>query len=309
MKLTFEQIEEFVAYKASYLPNGLSTSTTFRPAIEQHIGALTRLAQPKVGAKRKAFLKSELDGEEFRERVLLDDGARVVVGGIRFRNLDRTFPFVEVNASFDLFEPDLISYVGWLARQQFGRFEPKGILAVGPPNVALSTGVQRWSHIVCGPTISSSNALLPAAITCSFPAGTEFYDEYRTAYAEWRSSSPGLSSFVRAEPREDLQASASQQLLASFADPAGWCGIVAAREEALYGMPALYIYDIFLVGRWRGKGAAKAVDTAFVSSVASRYSLIWEHIHSANLPSLRVALSQGRPVLETEYFLPYGEET
>jgi hypothetical protein len=34
----------------------------------------------------------------------------------------------------------------------------------------------------------------------------------------------------------------------------------------------------------------------------------WEHIHSENLPSLRVALGQGRSIIETEYFFPFQED-
>ena len=94
--------------------------------------------------------------------------------------------------------------------------------------------------------------------------------------------------------------------MASFSDRAGLVlASVAVREEALCGMRALYIFEIFLAQRWHGKGAAKAMDTALVSKAADRYPLVWEHIHSENLPSLRVALAQGRLIIETEYFFPF----
>lgn len=307
-ELTSEQIEGLVDYKASYLPGQISASPAFRPAVGQHVSSLTRLAEPEVCARRKEFMRSALAADEFRERVLIEDGAQVVVGGIRFRNLDPGFPFVELNANFDLLQPNLVGQIASVARHHFGGFAPKGILAVGPPKVALSIGVERWSHAVCGPSANTCNALLPDGLTCSFPATAEFYDAYRDAYAQWQATSPGLGGFVQAEPRQDLEASAAQGLLASFADAAGWCGVVAARQEALYGTQALYIYEIFLVERWRGKGAAKAIDAALVSRLASRYVLVWENIHSENWPSLRVAFAQGRSVLETEYFLPYGED-
>jgi len=145
-------------------------------------------------------------------------------------------------------------------------------------------------------------------LMCSFPSKVEFYNEYRKAYAAWQASSPSLAGFVRAEPKEDLEASAAEGLLASFSDKAGWCGVAAGREEALYGKRALYIFEIFLVRRWRGRGAARAMDTVLLSKTANRYSLVWEHIHSENRPSLRVALVQGRSVIETEYFLRYQED-
>ena len=82
--------------------------------------------------------------------------------------------------------------------------------------------------------------------------------------------------------------------------------MVAAREEALYGSRAMLIIEIFLAERWRGRGAAKAVDTALVSRMADRYPMVWEHIHAGNSPSLRTALAQGRSIVETEYFFPFG---
>ena len=112
----------------------------------------------------------------------------------------------------------------------------------------------------------------------------------------------------RVSGKEDLEAAAAEGRGALFSDRAGRCGVVAVREEALYGMRALYIFEIFLAQRWHGKGAAKAMDTALVSKAANRYPLVWEHIHSENLPSLRVALAQGRSVVETEYFFPDADD-
>lgn len=306
-ELTEAQMQGFADYKASYLPSQVSAGPTFRTAIAEHVSSLAQLAEPEICARRKAFIKSELAEDAFRERVLLKDGARIVVGGIRFQNLNPEFPFVEINGNFDLFTPERMQHLASVARQQFGGFAPKGILITGPPDVEPSTGVERWTHTVGGPTAAACNAPLPLELTSSFPASVDFYDQYHAAYTEWQAVSPGLSSFVRPEPREDLEASAVGRLLASFTDAAGWSGLVAAREESFYGTPALHIFEIFLVERWRGRGAATAMEAALVSSLAGRYGFVWENIHSQNRPSLRVALAHGRSVLETEYFFPYDD--
>jgi hypothetical protein len=243
--------------------------------------------------------------QESRERVLLHDGAKVIIGGVRFKNLDPNFPFVELNANFDLLESTVIEDAAAVARQQFGRFAPKGILIVGAPDVAVSSAIERWSHTVGGRSTPFCRASLPIGLTCSFPAEIDFYEEYRAAYAAWQATSPRLSGYVGPEPRSDLEASAERGLVVSLADATGWCGVAAAREQALYGTRALYIFEIFLVERWRGKGAAKAVDAALVASAATSYPVVWEHIHSENWPSLRVAFAQGRSLVETEYFVPY----
>jgi hypothetical protein len=307
LQLTSEQIQAFAAHKASYLPEEIGANSAFRGAITSQVDELLHLAEPKVCAARKRGTNSELAEDEFRERVLIEDGARMAIGGIRFKSDDLRFPFVAINASFDLFEPKLIGHVASLARREFSAFKPKGILVSGRPSLALSRRFERWNHTLYGPAIAPGNVRLPMELTCSFPSKVEFYDEYREAYAAWSASSPKLSGFVRAEAREDLEASALGGLLASVTDKAGWCGVVAAREEALYGKQALYIFEIFLVQRWRGRGAARAMDAALVSKAANRYSLVWEHINSENWPSLGVALAQRRSVIETEYFFPYQE--
>jgi hypothetical protein len=302
-----EQIEAIAAYKASYLPEDIRANSAFRSAVGSDVDELLNLAEPKVCAARKRGTSSELAEDQFRERVLIEDETRVALGGIRFRGGDLRFPFVGVNTSFDPFEPKLLSRLASAARREFGAFEPKGILISARPDLALSSRFERWSHTLCGPVSTRGSIPLPVELMCSFPSKVEFYNEYRKAYAEWQASSPGLGGFVRAELKESLEASAAGGLLASFGDKAGWCGVAAGREEALYGKQALYIFEIFLAQRWRGRGAARAMDAALLSKTANRYSLVWEHVHSENRPSLGVALAQGRSVIETEYFFRYQE--
>ena len=304
---TEAQIQALADYKASYLPSEVGANSAFRSAIDEHVRALERLAEPETCVRRKVALGSELDADNFRERVVLSEGAEAVVAGIRFQNRDAAFPFVEINATFDLFEPERIEHVAAVAGEHFARFAPRGILVAGPPDLKLPIVFERWTHAVGGPAVAARDAPLPPALTCSFPAAIDFYAVYCAAYAAWQASSPGLSGFVRPEPRADLEAAAAAGLLASFADPAGWSGVVAAREEAFYGTPAMYIFEILLVERWRGRGAAVAIDGALVSRLAGRYPFVWEHIHSENWPSLRVAEAQGRSILETDYFFPLGE--
>src|SRR5215475_9409087 len=77
LQLTPEQIEAFAEYKASYLPEEISANSAFRRAIASHANELLDLAKPEVCAARKLGTKSYLAEEEFRERVLIEDGARV----------------------------------------------------------------------------------------------------------------------------------------------------------------------------------------------------------------------------------------
>lgn len=295
----------FVTHRAGYLPPQIVSNPGFRPAVTKLIRDVAELALPKVCASRKAFFQSELPEDEFRERVLLVEGNKVILAGIRFLNLDPRFPFIELNASFDLFEPELLGRVAALARCEFKNFEPKGIALTGSPCIKPPGTAQRWAVTIGGAAATESVPPLPAELSCSFPSSVDFYPAYCTAYAAWRACQPHLGCFVRTERKEALEASAASGLLLSCRDHEGWCGVVAAREEAFYGMPALYILEIFLAERWRGRGIARALDAALVSTVANRFPMIWEHIHSDNLPSLRVAQAQGRTAIETEYFFPF----
>ena len=134
-QLTDEQIEGVARYKASYLPVAISAGLGFRPAVRKHVSDLQELGSPEVCARRRELFKLALADAEFRERIVFADGSRVVIGGIRFQHLNVAFPFVELNASFDLIEPRILRHVATIARQQFPAFAPKGVLVVGAPVV------------------------------------------------------------------------------------------------------------------------------------------------------------------------------
>src|SRR5204863_10043120 len=104
-ELTKAQIDRFADYKAGYLPSEIGSGPAFRTSIGQSVRSIIQLAKTNTCLQRKEFFKSALDQDEFRERVLLEDGAKVAIGGIRFRNLDPAFPFVEATANFDILEP------------------------------------------------------------------------------------------------------------------------------------------------------------------------------------------------------------
>ena len=149
--LTEAQIQALADYKASYLPSEVCANSAFRSAIDEHVRALERLAEPETCVRRKEAFGSELDADDFRERVVLSEGAEAVVAGIRFQNRDPAFPFVEINATFDLFEPERIEHVAAVAGEHFARFAPRGILVAGPPDLKLPIVFERWTHAVGGP--------------------------------------------------------------------------------------------------------------------------------------------------------------
>jgi hypothetical protein len=146
IELTKAHIDRFADYKAGYLPSELGSGPAFRTSIGQSMNSIVQLAETNTCLKRKEFFKSALGLDEFRERVLLEDGAKIVTGGIRFRNLNPGFPFVEATANFDLLEPTAMQQVASIANRQFAAFAPKGLLVVGPPDVALRNGLERWTQ-------------------------------------------------------------------------------------------------------------------------------------------------------------------
>lgn len=74
----------------------------------------------------------------------------MVIGGIRFAGLDPNFPFVEINASFDIIGSGALDRVAREALTSFGAFSPKGKLMFGPPDMASASGKQQWAHTLAG---------------------------------------------------------------------------------------------------------------------------------------------------------------
>lgn len=81
-----------------YLPAGYDADDAAHAEIDA-VGSLAALAAPDVVAARIARLGVNVSTRDMAERLLEDSDGRTVITGLRYRNLDRAFPFVAIKTT------------------------------------------------------------------------------------------------------------------------------------------------------------------------------------------------------------------
>ncbi len=185
-------------------------------------------------------------------------------------------------------------------RSEFQAINPKGFTFEQAPKCV--DGTLAWSHVVFGGE-SERLAALPEDLVITWPGEFAYHSTYRSEYIQYLNRFPDLKGFVRVEPEEDLQTAARNGLLLQIEDTRGnFLGVIAGQPLSLYGLQALYIFEIFLSRIIQGKGYAPVVESLFIQQLRPRFSFVWGNIHDHNLPSLRTAQRVGRKIIQTEFF-------
>lgn len=274
-------------------------------AMEKQFRELEELGEIEVARKRQQFFGIDhTKPEDYLERMIEIDSDRLLICGIRFKNLDPSFPFVEIHPSFRLNLND-IEQIKKILRETFKIFPFLGFTVrnVIDDDVKQSNQPEIWSNYVVG-EIERLKEILPKAplLVLEQPKELYIYQQYLDEYATWRAENLELSHFVKEESEEDLQKALSQHLYFTAHISGQVAGIIAGLPEDYYGFPAVNLIDEFLFKDFRGRGLAAQLQGEFIQRLSDSYRFIWGTIHNKNIPSLKTALKCGRRVFEREYF-------
>lgn len=299
------QLVTFARPLLEYLPAGYHAQDAAQSEIDD-VGSLAALASPDVVAARIARLGVNVSAWDMTERLLEAADEQKVISGLRYRNLDPTFPFVAVKTSARV---NSLEAVNALAAQVAESYEGVGIRGFTfweQPSLDLFPA-ETWATVVAGSTAvaaRSGTRDLPDGLMTSWPdSADEVLADYQSEHRKWRSNAPVLSTFVPASDQPALDAAADEGLLMVLRDSRGFAGLVAATTTPLFGRRAISMLDFFLTQRLRSRGVASAVQSAFVSGQRSGTDTVWGHIHATNLPSMRTAQKLGRRPVQQEYFV------
>jgi hypothetical protein len=293
--------DSFGSHLASYLPTSISDNPGFLSAIAEEIRGWEELASEAASQARKERLKLSQSASDLRERLVLDEDGKLIVAGVRFKNLDLNFPFIALYANFSL-DCATIQRLALRLKSEFKAVRPLGFTFDQAPGSVQ--GIPVWSHVVFGRQLNQS-ASLPGELKITWPLSFAHYTEYRDEYIRHLDKVPGLKGFVRIEPEKDLQTAAEKGLLLQVEDEKGnFLGIIAGQEQKLYGLQCLYIFEIFLCERVQGRGYAPNLQRSFLQHLHSRFSYVWGNIHDHNSPSLKTAQRAGRKIIQSEFFFP-----
>lgn len=269
------------------------------------------LAESEVCRQRQAFFALEgIAAEAYAERLVALDGAALLVG-IRFRDLDPGFPFLEVMADLPLAGlAERLPELKAVLREAFAAFAPRGMTLLLPAQDAAQQpladalpGAEIWNLYLAGRPVDApaQPADGPALIR---PARLDYAD-ILAEFRRWGELSPELAGLVRPEPEADLQRALDAGLFYELWDQGTRCGLIAAEAKPYWDRRALCLIDELVFAPWQGRGMGKRLQALFHRAVSADFDCVWGTIHPRNQASLRTALACGRRIQAREVFLPF----
>lgn len=298
--LSKTQLRSFHEPVLEYLPEFFDPQAV-QDAEYEDLESLAQLSVASVVAERIEKLGVKLSVDQMSEKLLFNDGKKAVVSGLRFRNLDLRFPFVALKANFRINDQETARVLKQLVMKTYGEANPQGFTFMEQPGLEIGQ-TESWSVVVGGPT-ETKIIEAPARLELKWESTPEaYYPTLEQEHRAWSLENPRLAKFVRLESFRDLETAGSKGHLLSVYDEQGWGGVIAGISSPLFGREALYMIEIFLAKRLRGRGLAKMLESQFLLKLKSDFEIVWGHIHRANEASLKTALSLGRVPLQQEYF-------
>jgi hypothetical protein len=290
---------QYKKYTRSYLPSEITQNNRFESGIDDIFFDLSELATQDVCLARKKALGVDCQTSDLAERVLRLSNGDEIIAGARFKNLDVSFPFVEICKTSEA-KSEMLAELQKLVALEFRNIRPKGFKFRDRPGLDLS--LEKWSHTVFG-KIESKIAMpdLPD-INAFFSKSLNWHSKYCEEYRERLNEKKELNGFVRIGELDEFEEAASNDSLLVLTDDHIFAGVIAGTDCPIYGLSAIYMIESYLSKRWVGKRIAPLAHSIFFNGLASRYQYVWGTIYDQNLSSLNTALRTGRKVIETEYF-------
>ncbi len=286
----------------SYLPQEIILNSDFQTAVFANLDELAELSTSEVCEARKKRLALSCEPGDLAERVLKFSNGNEFIAGARFKNLNRDFPFIEIQLGSEI-TSEQVKEISEIVKIEFKNIHPIGLKFKDKPNIHPT--FEKWSHTVFGIIEPQKNSQTELGMNFSFTQNLDWHPQYISEYQERLIEKKELDGFVRIGQLDEFQESAADQALLVASDVNGFCGVIAGIKSPLYGLPAIYMIESYLSKRWVGKKRAPIAHTIFLNGIAARFSYVWGTIYDKNLSSLNTALRIGRQIIETEYFVRF----
>lgn len=244
--------------------------------------------------------------EDFKERIFDTKSGKVLMG-IRFLGLDINKPFVNVWSSFPI-ENELQKIIDF-AKNSFKIFQPKHIRFWANPKNKLSKANQQ--HICQNYLVGSINEISKTEKPSNFESielvqitNLDFYDWYLELYQEFHQENPNLRSYVALCSKGIFEDSIKQNLCYFIQYKNEIIGIIAAEKDEYFGVPSLYMNEIVISKKFKGKKLATAIQRKLINFNKNEFEFIWGNIDQKNIPSTKNAFRIGRKIISSEILLP-----
>jgi hypothetical protein len=289
----------FAMHLAQHLPGAVIENPNFLTSVREELSDLDQLASKEVYTSRAEALNLPIDASELRDRVLFNQDNRIILAGVRYKSLNRDFPFIELNMNFDLTTSNR-GDIEILVAKEFQKIAPLGFTVKQAPDSMVDT--EAWNHVVFGKTRLKNASVAESHLEFDWPKTFGDYSTYRSEYERLLHLNKNLQGIVRVETEDVLKRSAGKGLLMAVQDQFGLSALIAGQQRDLYGLPCLYMMENLITERWRGKGLSSWLQSVYLTSLRDRYEYVYGHISSKNVASLKAAFACGREIIQTEYY-------
>ncbi len=301
MKITKKLKNDYKAYLGSYLPPSILQNDKFENGLNVILDELSELSREDICTARKKRLDLQCEASDLAERTLrLNDGSEIIAGA-RFKNLDTSFPFIEIHKTTEA-TAEYLAELKELLRYEFKGICPRGFKFKDKPQLHIDA--EKWSHTVFGEIRRKLDKNIIPGINLGFESSLDWHAQYVSEYKERLNEKTELNGFVRIGQKDEFKEAVQNKSLLLITDTSGFSGVIAGINSPLYGLPAIYMIESFLSKRWVGKKIAPLAHSFFLNGIAERYKYVWGTIYEQNHSSLNTALRTGRNIIETEYFIP-----
>ncbi len=249
--------------------------------------------------------------EDYCEKFVAVPGGRLLAG-IRFRNLERGFPFLEVQA--DLSWQGILAHWPEIVRalqRVFGVFSPRGLTLRLPANQPLPAQAEIWNDYLVGPLkqrddIAQTHPAFSPAYQLIQPAQILDQARYLEEYRRWGEQHPELAGRVSPESAQDLQDAHQAGLYFELQVQNQVVGIIAGQSVPYWDQQGLYVIEELIFVDQQRKGYGRILQTLFQQALQNQFNCIWGTIHPQNKASLHTALACGRQITEQEVFFSFA---
>lgn len=269
--------------------------------------------------QQTSFFMSEEFGKEYHQNMSLPQAqpkdflnqsisfseSKHLIAGIRFINLNREKPFLDVYPGFNLFCPRMFEPVCEKLKEAFKIFSPKRMRV--RTNISYLRKIQHESARLkieedmiwlTGRAVPQSPSN-PRMFTLMPRSPVEFYDEYTKEHSAFLEDHKNFEDYVPVSSMEELQESyKSGHLYAAYKEGV-FGGFIGGRVSEFYGTKCIEIVEEFLFKRFRGQGLGKHLQAEFLQRLSTESALgespmVFGSIHSGNVASLSTALANNR---------------
>ena len=261
--------------------------------------------------------------QDYRNKLIACPSGVELIAGLRFRGLDLQKPFIALLAQTEAhLSSDDFTFLKNELPEKFEIFRPRWVRAFISNAHPLGEEVfpiEYAGKALVGATIEEVAAFSEKASPISFretsknvtlvtAQNTSFYSRYLDAYSVAHEKFPPSKIWSPVESEVDLAELVKSRTLFEIFVNEQWAGIFGGSFTTLHGLKGFYIAEIILAPEMRSKRIASTIQRlaarTLIRNGATSDDWFYGTIGRANTPALKSALSAGRRVLGTDYWLP-----